>query len=303
MDIFGSIPTKYKRSYYRRTVTKYKGEPIKEPYDIILLSVLGARGTICYKDKINLCYQFYIDKKEERQKEIRKCLAQNVSNPWIDKIYLFNEQIYSDEELGVKSDKIIQKNIHKRLCYKDFFDCIDNYKIEGYIVLCNADIFFDNTLQNIFLTDLFRGPLMLCQLRFEYISSESHHKLMGHATDDTGEPTHAFYSSSDAWIYHSKFNVPIEEREKFDFQLGVPACDLHFAFLMNTLRYTLIRDPFYIRIFHYHQSNLRNYDKNTQCIKGNQVFIIPYKCSLDKASKGVKLSPFSKTYSIKCLKD
>ena len=79
-----------------------------------------------------------------------ECLARNVSNPWIDKIYLFNENIYSDEELGVKSDKIIQKKINNRLSYKDIFDNVDNYNIEGYIVFCNADIFFDNTLQNIF---------------------------------------------------------------------------------------------------------------------------------------------------------
>ena len=88
----------------------------------LILSALGAKGNTCYKDTINICYQFYIDKSAERQKEIVECLARNVSNPLIDKIYLLNEKIYTDEELGIKSDKIIQKNIHKRLTYKDLFD-------------------------------------------------------------------------------------------------------------------------------------------------------------------------------------
>jgi hypothetical protein len=282
----------YKKYNRKRKVLKppwvyKKGEQLHLAQRL-LLSPLGAKGNTCYKDTINICYQFYIDKSAERQKEIVECLARNVSNPLIDKIYLLNEKIYTDEELGIKSDKIIQKNIHKRLTYKDLFDSVDKYKIEGYVVLCNADIFFDNTLENLFFTDLSLGKIMLCQLRFEYIDNNSHHALFGaHINTYSG-------ASADAWIFHSKFNVPAELRAHFDFPLGIPMCELHFSFLMYTLRYILIKDPYYVRIFHHHQSGKRNYGQGAQAVVGHQVYILPYKCTLWNPKKGVKLQPFQK---------
>ena len=53
-------------------------------------------------DKINLVYQFFIHKNEERNKELRYCLKKNVDNQHIDKIYLLNERMYSEKELGIK---------------------------------------------------------------------------------------------------------------------------------------------------------------------------------------------------------
>ena len=281
----------------------------------VILTPLGAEGgNTCYKDTITICYQFYIDQSAERQKEIVECLARNVSNPLIDKIYLLNEKIYTDEELGIKSDKIIQKNIHKRLTYKDLFDSVDKYNIEGYVVLCNSDIFFDNTLENLFFTDLSLGKIMLSQLRFEYTDGDSQHKLWGwderlkRAEDGSITTTkgndywmRTFNTSADAWIFHSKFNVPTEFRDHFDFMLGFPHCENRFHYLMYVLRYILIRDPYYVRIFHHHQSGKRNYTKKDNSI-GNYTYIMPYQLSSAKAAKGVKIQPFPNTESMSCVK-
>ena len=266
----------------------------------LILTPLGAEGNTCYKDTITICYQFYIDQSAERQKEIVECLARNVSNPLIDKIYLLNEKIYTDEELGIKSDKIIQKNIHKRLTYKDLFDSVDKYNIEGYVVLCNSDIFFDNTLENLFFTDLSLGKIMLSQLRFEYTDGDPQHKLCGWDYN-RNHSDHPFNSSADAWIFHSKFNVPAELRDHFDFMLGIPHCENRLHYLMYTLRYILIKDPYYVRIFHRHQSGKRNYTKKDNSI-GNYTYIMPYQLSSAKAAKGVKLQPFPNTESMSCVK-
>ena len=82
-------------------------------------------------EHIFLLNQFYIDSDENRQKEIRKCLMLNVHNKSIDKIYLLNERIYSEEELGIQSDKIIQVNIEKRLQYSDIFDFVEKENLDG----------------------------------------------------------------------------------------------------------------------------------------------------------------------------
>ena len=68
--------------------------------------------------KIHLFQQFFIHSDEKRQEEIKFCLKKNVENNLIDKIYLLNERIYKEEELGISSNKIIQKKVKIRLSYK-----------------------------------------------------------------------------------------------------------------------------------------------------------------------------------------
>jgi hypothetical protein len=46
---------------------------------------------------INLFQQFYINKIDERQNEIRKTLLYNCNNNLINNIYLLNERIYTDD--------------------------------------------------------------------------------------------------------------------------------------------------------------------------------------------------------------
>ena len=94
------------------------------------------------KEPITLIYQFFIHEDNVRNKEIRKCLKFNVENKYIDKIILLNERIYTDDELGIKDKKIRQVNINKRLSYKDVFNCVHGDNLKGYIITCNADIFF-----------------------------------------------------------------------------------------------------------------------------------------------------------------
>ena len=157
-----------------------------------------------------------------------------------------------------------------------------------------------------FFTDMSLGKVMLSQLRFEYIKGESRHSLMGWKSDDINMPSHAFYTSSDAWFFHSKYNIPISQREKFKFSLGIPGCDINFITLMNRLRYIVIRDPFYIRIFHHHHSNVRNYkvcSYKTGTFGIAALLTAPYKCTLLRAYKGVELSPYQRDTLQKSTKD
>ena len=86
----------------------------------------------------------------------------------IDKIYLLNERIYSDEELGIKSNKIKQINIEKRLLYSVCFDYIEKLSLNGYIIITNSDIFFDKSLMYIKQCNLENEKKVYCQLRYEY---------------------------------------------------------------------------------------------------------------------------------------
>jgi len=197
-------------------------------------------------DDIFLNTQFYLPKDEERQQEIKYCLKQNIQ--YFNKIFLLNERIYSLEELGLteeENQKIIQINIKKRLTYKDWLE--HSKKLNGFTVLANSDIFFDETIENIRSSCLSKIRGVETILRHEFRIKN-------------GKPNISFVrniTSQDVWILHTKF-IP-DNLKDFDFFLGVPGCDNTFNFLMKNLGYYLFNDCYRIKNYHYHTSPERNY--------------------------------------------
>lgn len=202
-------------------------------------------------DKIHLIYQYFVHPDKTRQAEIEHCLLKNVNNPLIHKIHLLNEKIYSEKKMRIKSDKITQINIGKRLTYKDVFDYVDEYKISGYIIFCNSDIFFDNSLKNITTSSLGYSKSFYALLRFEYNNEANLKKckLFGPRGD-----------SQDTWIFHSDYNVFPKQRDVFNFYFGKPGCDNKLVYLFHLLGYTVYNEPYVVRSYHYHSTNIRNYN-------------------------------------------
>ena len=200
---------------------------------------------------IFLFYQFFIHPNEERYNEIKYCLLKNVQNKFVDKIYLLNERIYSDKELGVSSDKIIQIVIHKRLTYYDAFHFISK-NIYGFCCLLNADIYFDTTLYNLKRAS---KKYMFAQLRFENDSIEYRNDCQ------------------DSWLFHSK-HVNVLVNKDCDFQLGMPGCDNRILYIFYKCGFTLINDPYFIKTHHFHSTNIRNYNKK-DTIKGPYLHLNP----------------------------
>ena len=82
-----------------------------------MLSYKRSQSTIKQKEQkqpIILIYQFFIHGNKQRHNEIKQCLKFNVHNNNISKIILPNERIFTNEELGIKNDKIVQVDIKRR---------------------------------------------------------------------------------------------------------------------------------------------------------------------------------------------
>ena len=202
-------------------------------------------------DPIYLFYQFFIHPNEDRYNEIKYCLLKNVQNEFVDKIYLLNERVYSDKELGVSSDKIIQIIIHKRLTYYDAFHFISK-NIYGFCCLLNADIYFDSTLCNLKKAS---KKYIFAQLRFDNDSIKYRNDCQ------------------DTWMFHSKY-VYILINKECDFPLGMPGCDNRILYIFYKCGFTLINDPYFIKTHHYHSTNIRNYSKK-DTIKGHYLHLNP----------------------------
>ena len=218
-------------------------------------------------NNINIFCQFFVSNNLERQKEINYVLKKNVNNRFINNIYLLNEKIYTDSELDIKSNKIIQVNIKKRLEFKDVFLFIKNNNIKGYNILINSDIFFDNSIENLLYSDLHNSRKMCALLRYEYnIHNINDSKLCG-----------AENNSQDTWILHSNNELSYEDINNFDFEFGKPYCDNAIVYIFNKLNFEVINDPSSIKTYHYHDTNLRSYDMEKDRVKKDIMYIKPFK--------------------------
>jgi len=215
-------------------------------------------------DNINIFCQYFVHPNKERQLEFEQCLKSNVDNNSITYIYLLNERIYTNEELGVASDKIIQVDIKNRLKFKDVFEYINSNNIQGYNVIINSDIFFDETIKKLFYTDIHLNKKMYALLRYDY--------------DETKTPKAVLFGnrgdSQDTWIIHSNFNIGEKECKIFNFEFGRPGCDNKMTYLMSTLGFNVLNDPEYIKTYHLHNTNIRNYT-NADSIKPPYEIVLP----------------------------
>ena len=203
-------------------------------------------------EAINIFCQYFIHPNKERQLEITRCLKNNVKNKYITKIYLLNERIYTDEELDISSNKIIQVDVKTRLKFKDVFEYIQTNDIKGYNVIVNSDIFFKKNIKNLFKSDIHINKKMYALLRYEYnVLDPEKTYLFGPRGD-----------SQDTWIIHSNFSIGKKESKIFNFEFGKPGCDNKMTYLMTILGYEIINDPTFIRSYHIHETNIRNYSSS-----------------------------------------
>jgi len=201
------------------------------------------------QDEIHLFIQYYIDPHKHRANENKFCLHANVKHSDITRVHMLNERIYTDQELGIKSSKLVQTVIGRRLFYSDILRYVAEKQIKGYIIIANSDILFDATLGNLRSSDIHLEKKMFAQLRCEYNPIDpTLSRLFGPRAD-----------SQDTWIFHTNFGFTPTMEKAFKFAMGKPGCDNKMLYLCSVLGYEVINDPDFIHTLHYHLSQQRNY--------------------------------------------
>lgn len=222
--------------------------------------------------RINVITQFYVPKNIERQKEIKECLERNINNKYINKIYLFGEKNYNFKEILKKNydkflEKVVYKNIEKKLSYKYVFKfCNSLKKYNSIFVLTNSDIYFDETLKNLLNYNFNKKFLALSRInikpnnKFEYVK-------------DT-------HSSQDTWIWKNTINIKNNKKFKHynndGIIMGVNGCDNFIAYLLDYSGYKVENKCKLINTFHLHKNDFRpmrhnnnykkDFRKNIKCI-------------------------------------
>ena len=205
---------------------------------------------------IYVFYQFFIHSDKNRYEEIKYTLKKNLKCNYIEKIVLLNEREYTNEEYGIteiEREKIKEIIVGDRLSYRMFFEHAKKYK--GYVILCNSDIYFTNTLVNIYQTPLSNSKSCFCNLRLEK------NYVFGPRSD-----------SQDSWMFHSDF---LPDSKKYDILLGKPGCDNVMIYLLFNDNYTIFNEPFRIQTKHVHSTNIRNYTRD-DLIVSKYAWVYPY---------------------------
>jgi hypothetical protein len=197
--------------------------------------------------------QFFKHKDAKRFREIKECLIKNCACPHIDKIVLINEKDYSDEFKNIsESNKIQQVITGKRLTYSDFLKYVQEQVPKNiFTILCNADIYFGNSLLDLWKINMENKMLGLLRWDVPPSGLEADAKIFGPRAD-----------SQDSWIFLSdSIKSRTWDFNKFNFQLGQAGCDNAFAGHILRQRFLISNPSVSFKTFHLHNTNIRNYDK------------------------------------------
>ena len=221
---------------------------------IIHISRAATETDVRHEDHIHLFTQFYLPTDPQRRHEIVTCLRRNAALPCVTTVHLLNERIYTADELGVNSSKIVQTDLGHRLHFDDVFYYARTRGLTGYFVLSNADIFFDaDTLVNLYATPLATKKSAMAQLRYEYRGETDL------ATCPLFGPR---FDSQDTWILHANFAPTASQERAFHIAFGRPGCDNRVAYLWMILGYEVFNDPACVKTYHHHASPQRSYNAN-----------------------------------------
>jgi hypothetical protein len=194
--------------------------------------------------------QFFKHRDAKRFKEIKECLIKNCACPYIDKIVLINEKDYTSDFSNIPGSKKIEQFIsERRLTYANFLQYVnDVVPVNVFTILCNADIYFGDSLLDLHKINM--QDKMLGLLRWD-VDTEGDAKIFGPRAD-----------SQDTWIFLSD---SIKSRKwdynKFNFQLGQAGCDNAFAGHILRQKFVISNPAVSFKTFHLHNTNIRNYDK------------------------------------------
>ena len=202
--------------------------------------------------------QYFRHSDEERAKEILECLKRNVECADINTIILLTEQDYSKDWHHLRTTKIKQFIMKKRLTYAHFLQFVnDRVPKNTFAILANADIFMDQ------LTDLWKINMknaMFSLLRWDVkdITNLTTAEVFGPRAD-----------SQDTWIVLSDSVKNVNwNYDPFNIKLGQPGCDNAFAGQMLQNRFVLYNPALTLKTYHLHKSEIRNYT-NADTIRAN----------------------------------
>ncbi len=201
-----------------------------------------------HPEPLVLIQQYFEHSKPKRAREIRKCLEQNLLCPYVDSIWLLNEEDFSAKL--PKSDKLKQQILGRRMRYADVLKTIvEQIPKDTLVVFSNSDIYLTNSWRELWSVNL--SNVFVSLLRYEEPETPGEEpKLFGPRPD-----------SQDTWVVSAN---SVKERQwdwtTFDFEFGKAGCDNAINVEMLRKKFLVVNPALSLQTIHCHKSQVRNYD-------------------------------------------
>ncbi len=177
--------------------------------------------------KFKLLTTLYNEQEPKRIEEYIHCIEQNISHAAIDEIHIFYDTFKDNDNTQILnylrsrkkevSDKLHIKYVEGRVTYEDFFSYANqNFSSRNSrVIVCNADIYFNDTLFS--LDDYLLNDKFLVLTRWDVLPDASLQLMY----QDNKLPN---YLTADAWIFETPLNLDFYCK----YHLGTWFCDSFF---------------------------------------------------------------------------
>ena len=176
-----------------------------------------------------LITEYFKFSSEARDQEVCTAIQKNIA--LFDKVVVLSEK----DQCSIAETVITGK----RVTYRDTFEYANQHFPSGtLVVICNSDMYFDESLDNVSLDS------NTCVALTRY-----------NCTD--GLLDHMLSCTQDSWMFVTPIRVPA----KSDFYFGLMGCDNHIAYLLKKEGYHLVNPCYDVKSYHLHLSEVRTYEK------------------------------------------
>jgi hypothetical protein len=211
------------------------------------------------RTNINVFFPYYQCGDAERQNEIDLCLHKNIKNKKISKLYIL---IDDGSEIDITNEKVEIIQLTARPTYRLWIELTQSLRLDGYSILCNSDIYFDESISLISQV-LSQGNEFLALSRWESIQG----RLSIHKNP---------HWSQDTWGFKCTDTFSKEMMRSLDFPMGVPRCDNKIAYIFATRGWSIKNPCQFIKSIHMHETGMRTYHKKLDLrIIGGVAYVHP----------------------------
>ena len=189
-----------------------------------------------------------------KKHELNACLINNVTNPYIKKIYLFIVET-DHNAYTFNFDKVNLVLVKERPTYETFINFCNTNLMGDLCCIANTDISFDSSIK--IAIDFYNN---------DSDNLNSVNTCLALGRHELSGKLHNVPFAQDAWIFKS----PIDVCKEMNFTLGKPGCDNKIAYLFYKLGYVVKNPCKQIKILHNHSDPSRN---NVETIPGPYYFV------------------------------
>ncbi len=215
--------------------------------------LVGFMAVSSITAQFTLITSLYNESEQERIDEYIVCLEKNLAHPLIETIEVFYDTAKDDPVADknqilqyLKSKNVIIHYITKRPTYQDCFDRANSTYTGKKIIIANADIYFNETLDLLETYDFTNKFLALT--RWNLLPDNTLEIYMW----PNNKPA---IGSQDAWF----FTAPLRTFEDAVISIGVPHCDGRLAYEAKKVGLQVLNPCLTIQCCHVHASGIRNW--------------------------------------------